>query len=76
MSKVKNGMNLLEKLNDLLEQATTDKSHYYTASVIKEAIEYISINESNNGMSSMQTIQIKEHIEAILVELKALAKTL
>ena len=76
MSKVKFGMNLLEKLNDLLEQAITDKSHYYTASVIKEAIEYISKNESNNGMSSMQTIQIKEHVGAILEELKALTKVL
>lgn len=34
-------MNIEEKLKDLLKQATEEHSHYYVASVIKEAIAYI-----------------------------------
>lgn len=32
---------LLEKLEDLHKQATTENSHHYTASVLKEAMEVI-----------------------------------
>jgi len=31
-------MNLLKKMKDLLGQAEIEKSHYYTASILKEAI--------------------------------------
>jgi hypothetical protein len=31
-------MIILEKLEDLLLQATTERSHYYTAAVLREAI--------------------------------------
>lgn len=31
-------MTVIEKLKDLHEQATNERSHYYTASVIREAI--------------------------------------
>lgn len=34
-------MTTLEKLEDLHKQATTEQSHFYTARVIKEAIEEI-----------------------------------
>jgi hypothetical protein len=34
-------MDVLEKLVDLHHQATTEHSHYYTASVIREAMEEI-----------------------------------
>ena len=34
-------MDIIEKLVDLHKQATTENDHYYTASVIKEAIEEI-----------------------------------
>jgi hypothetical protein len=30
-------VNLLEKIDDLIVQATTERSHYYTASVLREA---------------------------------------
>lgn len=30
-------MTILEKIADLHKQATADRSHYYTASVLKEA---------------------------------------
>ncbi len=30
-------MGIIEKINDLIEQATKERSHYYTASVLKEA---------------------------------------
>jgi hypothetical protein len=58
-------MNLLEKLYDLLKQATTEHTHYYTASVIKEAIKYIEINESNNGTSNMSKVAIKAQLDII-----------
>jgi len=32
---------ILQKLHDLLEQATTEKSHYYVASVCRDAINEI-----------------------------------
>lgn len=31
-------MDILEKLKDLLKQATTERSHYYVAATVKEAI--------------------------------------
>jgi hypothetical protein len=34
-------MNLLEKVKDLHKQSTTDKSHYYTRSVLEEVIEFL-----------------------------------
>lgn len=34
-------MTIIEKLEDLLVQATTERSHYYVASTVKEAIEEI-----------------------------------
>ena len=58
-------MNLLEKLHDLLKQATTDKSHYYTAAVLKEAIEYVEMNESCNGTSNMFKVAIKAQLDQI-----------
>ena len=30
-------MNIIEKLDDLIHQATHERSHYYTAGVLKEA---------------------------------------
>lgn len=34
-------MDILDKLEDLHKQATVDRSHYYTGSLIREAIEEI-----------------------------------
>jgi hypothetical protein len=39
-------MTIVEKLYDLQKQATTEKSHYYVASVTKEAIAEIERLES------------------------------
>lgn len=32
---------LIAKLEDLHKQATTERSHYYTASVLRETIDYL-----------------------------------
>ena len=34
-------MNIIDKLHDLHKQATVEKSHYYVASVVTEAIQEI-----------------------------------
>jgi hypothetical protein len=34
-------MDIIEKLDDLLKQAQTEKSHFYVASVCREAMEEI-----------------------------------
>ena len=38
-------MNTLEKIDDLIKQATTEKSHYYTANVLSEAKHRIELLE-------------------------------
>ena len=35
--------NLLDKMEDLLKQATTEHSHFYVASVLREAIDVIKL---------------------------------
>lgn len=36
-------MDIIEKLQDLLKQATTERSHYYVAHVVTEAIQEINM---------------------------------
>lgn len=47
-------MDILEKLQDLLKQATTERSHYYVASCCRDAIAEIerlrAVNELNGNM--------------------------
>lgn len=44
---------ILEKLADLHLQATTERSHYYTGSVLREAAQTIMILRENLAMYSM-----------------------
>ena len=69
-------MDLLEKLYDLLKQATTDNSHYYTAAVIKEAIAYVEMNESCNRTSNMEKVALKAQLDIIQQALKDSRKIL
>jgi hypothetical protein len=38
---------LTAKLVDLLKQATTERSHYYVASVVRECIAYLAVVEAD-----------------------------
>lgn len=46
-------MTLLEKLEDLLVQATTEHSHNYTASVLQETITYLKEEKHRIAMASV-----------------------
>ena len=56
-------MNIIEKLEDLLVQATKERSHYYVASVCREAIAEIKRLQATNDIqleaiiSSNKTMQ-------------------
>lgn len=66
-------MTLDEKLADLLKQATEERSHYYVASVIKEAIAdrerlkfdpLQDLNQNNRELKSYVDLYKKLHKEA------------
>jgi hypothetical protein len=40
---------LTAKLVDLLKQATTERSHFYVASVVRECIAYIALTEADRA---------------------------
>lgn len=56
-------MNLLEKLEDLYKQATTEHSHNYTASVLAETIAYLKEDKQRqNAVQIMGGLRvIKSH---------------
>lgn len=65
-------MTLLEKVEDLLKQATTDKSHFYTASVLKDVARYIRDNEQEQKFQS--DYEIEQAVDSIRAECKALLR--
>lgn len=48
-------MDIIEKLFDLQKQATTERSHYYVASCVTEAIQ--EITELRRGLKYLTTFQ-------------------
>lgn len=68
-------MNLIEKLEDLLVQATTEKSHHYTASVLQETIAYLKAIERDK-ITGLKEYEVKEAVSAIETECRAIMKTL
>ena len=60
-------MNIKEKIKDLIKQATEEKSHFYTAKVLKEALAHIKklekrildLKSANNYLEDMNPFRMR-----------------
>ena len=60
-------MKLLEKVKDLYLQATTDHTHYYTASVLEEVIEFLESSKNPQAHCFSCYEKNRKVIEAIAI---------
>ena len=45
---------IIDKLTDLLEQATVERTHYYVAGACREAIAHITLIESQRDLAALR----------------------
>ncbi len=68
-------MNLIEKLEDLYKQAKTERSHAYTASLLRETIDYLKAIERDK-ITGLKEYEILEAVRAIETECRAVRGSL